>query len=349
MTETKDLQQYIPAGQPAAIAPFGSLQGFEVAQRIAKALMSADIVPAQFRDNVGNCLIAMEMASRTGSSVLAVMQSIYMVHGTPGWSGQYCIAALNQSRKFAEPIHFEFQGAMGKDDWGCRAVTTSKGGKRIEGPLVTIAIAKAEGWYNRQGSKWKTIPELMLRYRSASWLAKTEAPEVLMGMQTTDELMDIGEVPLPRPLKIVDVGEVRVVDESPAAKAPAEDTFPKRIGPGQYDVVDRDGVIYSEAVDQDDRFLFGWSTQHNAPAHSGGSFRCARGKQEPAEAYRKKVILAKGQVKRQVPAESEPKPAADTSVTGEADTDAWQKDYEEADSDGNQAQPKTTKDEWDMN
>ena len=43
------------------------------------------------------------------------------------------------------------------------------GGDRIEGPTVTIAMAKAEGWYGRSGSKWPTMPDLMLSYRSAAF------------------------------------------------------------------------------------------------------------------------------------------------------------------------------------
>lgn len=183
-----NLQKYDGTAQ---LSPFSTTDGFETACRISKALMTSDLVPAHFRGNMGNCLIAMEMAARTGSSILAVMQSIYVVHGTPGWSGQYCIAALNQSGRFREPVSFEFQGTPGTDEYGCRAVGTTSTGTRIEGPLVTIALAKTEGWYNRKGSKWQTLPELMLRYRAAAWFAKTTAPEILMGMQTADELRDM--------------------------------------------------------------------------------------------------------------------------------------------------------------
>ena len=192
------LEPYTPNQQ---LSPFSTPESFETAQRIAKALMSSDLVPQHFRGNLGNVLIAMELAQRSGSSILAVMQSVYIVHGTPGWSGQYCIAALNQSGRFKEPVRFEFQGSPGSDDWGCRAVTTTKAGNRVEGPLVTIGLAKSEGWYNRKGSKWQTLPELMLRYRSAAWLAKTAAPEVLMGMQTTEELYDMDEKPVTGPME----------------------------------------------------------------------------------------------------------------------------------------------------
>ena len=255
-----------------AIAPFGSVAGFETAQRIAKALMSSDIVPAHFRGNLGNVLIAMELSARTGSSILAVMQSIYIVHGNPGWSGQYCIAALNKSGKFAEPVHFEFQGTEGQDDWGCRAVTVSKTGQRIEGPLVTIALAKAEGWYTRQGSKWKTIPELMLRYRSAAWLAKTEAPEVLMGMQTVEELADIGK-PIEKPAEGVTLESLKAAEPEPQEQPPVEPEWP------QWDddaaaFVDSDGVMFDPLIHVDG--------EPTPPVTMAGCFRARRGKADDA-------------------------------------------------------------------
>ena len=185
--ERKDLV----VGTSNTIAPFSSIDGFVSAQRVAKALMTADIVPAQFQNNLGNILVAMELANRTGSSILAVMQNIYIVHGKPGWSAAYCIAAINQSGRFAEPLHFEFEGEEGTDLWGCRAVTRSKTGKEIRGPLVTIDMAKKEGWYSRSGSKWQTMPELMLRYRAAAFFTRTEAPDILFGMQTEEELIDL--------------------------------------------------------------------------------------------------------------------------------------------------------------
>jgi hypothetical protein len=52
-------------------------------------------------------------------------------------------------------------------------------------------MAKAEGWLTKTGSKWITMPELMLKYRAAAFFGRLYAPEVLMGMQTTEEIVDI--------------------------------------------------------------------------------------------------------------------------------------------------------------
>ena len=54
-----------------------------------------------------------------------------------------------------------------------------------------MQMAKDEGWYGKAGSKWKTMPELMLQYRSAAFFQRTYAPEISMGMQTVEEIRDV--------------------------------------------------------------------------------------------------------------------------------------------------------------
>jgi hypothetical protein len=179
------------ASLPQVRMGFENLQGFELMQRASRALASSTLVPQQFQNNMPNCLIALEMAQRIGASPLMVMQNLYIVHGRPGWSSKFLIASFNQCGRFSA-VRFQWFGTKGKDDWGCRAYATEKAtGEKIEGPLITIALAKEEGWVNKSGSKWKTIPELMLMYRAAGWMINTHAPEISMGLNTAEELGDV--------------------------------------------------------------------------------------------------------------------------------------------------------------
>jgi len=132
------------------------------------------------------------MAIRMKANPLAVFQNLYIVYGKPGWSATFVISSINSGGRFT-PLRFETAGEQGKDTWGFRAVATDKdSGEKLEGPWVTWAMAKAEGWVEKNGSKWKTMPELMFRYRSATFWGRLYCPEVLMGMSTQDELVDIG-------------------------------------------------------------------------------------------------------------------------------------------------------------
>lgn len=178
---------------------FGNVANFETAQRMAKALATSDLVPASYQGNIANCMIAMEMAARTRSSIFAVMQNLHIIKGRPSWSASFIAAAINSCGRF-EPIRYEFVGKPGTDEYGCYAWTRDKDGNELKGPKVTIGMAKKEGWWSkkdkngRETSKWQTMPELMMHYRAASFFGRLYAPEILMGMHSAEEMHDMGTV-----------------------------------------------------------------------------------------------------------------------------------------------------------
>ena len=183
-------QRQAPPADLTVHAGFDTAGGFELIQRAAKLFASSNIVPTTYQGNLPNCVIAVDMAQRMGANPLMVMQNLYVVHGRPAWSAQFLIATLNQCGRFSA-LRYEFQGKEGTDAWGCRAVVTELATKKkLEGPLITIGLAKKEGWYSKNGSKWQSMPELMLRYRAAAWFVRAYAPEIAMGLQTAEEVKD---------------------------------------------------------------------------------------------------------------------------------------------------------------
>lgn len=174
-------------------------KAFELAQRKAKVYASSTLVPKEYQNNIGNVLIAMNMAKRMNADPLMVMQNLYIVHGKPGWSAQFLVACLNSCGRFSA-IKYRFGGTVGKGSWSCTAyVTELCSGEVIEGPTVSIDMAAAEGWSSKNGSKWKTMPELMLRYRAAAFLIRCTAPEIGMGIRTAEELEDTGPAVTQKP------------------------------------------------------------------------------------------------------------------------------------------------------
>lgn len=166
-------------------------------QRVAKMFASSPLVPQMYQGDrgIGSCVIALNMAHRMRADPLMIMQNLYVVHGRPSWSAQFLIACFNQTGRFS-PIRYRFVGTEGSDNWGCRAYTKDlETGEEVQGPLITIKLAKAEGWYDKKGSKWQTMPEMMLQYRAAAWMIRTTAPEIAMGLPTQDEQHDVGEMP----------------------------------------------------------------------------------------------------------------------------------------------------------
>ena len=53
-------------------------------------------------------------------------------------------------------------------------------------------MAKAEGW--TKNSKWRTMPQLMLNYRAASFFGRQHVADLLLGVQTEEEVVDIQPV-----------------------------------------------------------------------------------------------------------------------------------------------------------
>ncbi len=183
---------------------------FALAQRKASAYAQSTLVPKDYRENVANVLIAMEIANRIGANELMVMQNLYIVQGRPSWSSSFLIATVNACGRFS-PMRFETQGDDPKaDSYRVRAYADDKAsGERCNGPWITWEMVKAEGWYSKNGSKWKTLPELMFMYRAAGFWSRVYAPEVSMGIHTADESEDMA------PLRTV-VGTVTEASRSPA-------------------------------------------------------------------------------------------------------------------------------------
>lgn len=181
---------------------YTDLDTFETAQRMAKSLSASTFVPDAYRGNIPNTLIAIEVAGRYGNlsnapSVLAVMQNLYVVHGKPAFESKFVIGLVNTCGLFS-PMRWEFVGEPNSPSFGCRAVVKDlRSEETLSGPLVDLQMASDEGWLykkNKHGeeilTKWQTMPEQMLRYRSASFWVKVYAPELLLGMHMTDELQD---------------------------------------------------------------------------------------------------------------------------------------------------------------
>ena len=226
MTEDmeKDSRQMIAADSGSALVKFegafSSMVAFENAQRMAKALISSPLVPKEYQGdaNLGSAVIALELAQRMNMSPLMVMQNLDIIHGRPSWRSQMVIAAVNGCGRFS-PLRYDLseegefeeveyvETAWENGQKRRRTVTVSirdrscfayaferRTGDRLDGPAVSMKMAVTEGWFGKNDSKWRSIPELMLRYRAASWWGRQYAPELLMGLPTADETRDIIDI-----------------------------------------------------------------------------------------------------------------------------------------------------------
>ena len=157
---------------------------------MAEFLSKSTVIPISYQNRPENILICVDLASRMGLSPLAVMQNLYIIQGKPSFSGQAIASLIRSSGQFSN-IEVNFIGEEGKDSWGCY-ISAERNGKQIKGAKVTIGMAKAEGWTKKNGSKWLTMPEMMLTYRAYTFFGRQFAPELMMGLHAVEELEDIG-------------------------------------------------------------------------------------------------------------------------------------------------------------
>lgn len=210
---------------------------FELVQRQAKMLASSTLVPKEFQNNMANCAIGLNIAKRLGADPFMVLQNIDVIHGRPSFRATFLIAMVNASGRFS-PIKFKLEGEG--QDRTCYAYATDKSsGETVEGPVVSMAMAKAEGWSTKSGSKWLTMPELMLRYRSAAFFARLYAPDITLGMQTAEEVEDAPPERNVTPAQVPDVKGLFAPVETPAAS-------PVAVLAGK---LEADGIGLAEAVE----------------------------------------------------------------------------------------------------
>lgn len=181
------------------VTAFTNAESFATAQRMAQLLCSSTMVPSQYRGeaNIGNTLVALEIAQRINASPLMVLQNLYIVNGSPSWSSKFLIATFNQSGRFTA-IRYEWKGEPGKKDRGCRAFAIEHAtGERVEGPWIDWVLIDAEGWAlktDKKGnlvSKWLSNPEKMFAYRAAAWMIDLVAPELSMGLTPEDQAVEM--------------------------------------------------------------------------------------------------------------------------------------------------------------
>ena len=206
---------------------------FEMQQRMANMYVQSTIVPQTYRGNIGNCVIAIDMAQRMQANPLMVMQNLYIVNGNPAWSSKFLISCINMCGRFT-PLRYQFIGKRGTQQYGCRAYAYEKGDTAHKEALcsvwITMEMAEKEGWTKKAGSKWLTMPDQMLIYRAAAFWSRAYAPEISMGFLTKEEAEDaIYEEIIDNPVIAAqgdDIPEPPITDADKPVEEPANDGTP---------------------------------------------------------------------------------------------------------------------------
>lgn len=199
----------LPAPRENYVSVFDNPDRFDHCYRMAEILADSLFVPGgssnrpneSFRGNPANCLIALDLAGRLGLAPTALFPHLYVINGRPALSSQFVIALVNRSGLFSR-ISWEegIDGEVSFEAYGRQRTlpnytaiakfTEIKTGIEYRSTVVSLELARRNGWLVKNESKWQTIPQEMCRWRSAAWLAKNFAPELIFGLEFAEEVRD---------------------------------------------------------------------------------------------------------------------------------------------------------------
>lgn len=212
---------------PAVPSVFGDFETFRQSMEMATALAKSKLVPEAFQNSPESCLIAIDLSRRLNVSPFALIPQLYVIDSKPAFSTQFLITLVNRSGRFERldwetgtdgetSVHFfsrwndrtkqvETVEETVPNLWAVAVLVEKKTGKKFRSPRVDVAFAEKNGWTTKKGSKWRTMPELMVAYRSASILIKRTCPELTLGIDVAEDVADAfaPEAPAELPREVV--------------------------------------------------------------------------------------------------------------------------------------------------
>ena len=178
-------------------SPFESAAALRHFSSVAQVFADSMLVPKHLQGKPNDCMILMSMAMRMQEDPLLVLQNCFVVSGTPGFKSQFMIARANSSGQLKSKIRWNVErlepatlkaGDFSMPNLRVTAQAVDNFGELMEA-TVTSEMAIAEKWTTNP--KYRSMAEHMLRWRAAAFLIRLYMPEVMMGMQTLEEIEDV--------------------------------------------------------------------------------------------------------------------------------------------------------------
>ena len=168
--------------------------------QLAETMSKSGLVPKDFKDKPGDCLIAMQMGASVGLNPFQAIQSIAVINGRPCMWGD-AVLGIVMASGLCEDINET-------DDGTTATCTVKRKGKPT--PVVrsfSMEMAKAAkvwmaGRDNQPGKwislserpgPWQSYPERMRQMRARSWALRDAFPDVLKGLAIREEVDDYGD------------------------------------------------------------------------------------------------------------------------------------------------------------
>jgi hypothetical protein len=187
MTDSTALTTTTQQQGPGALAFLHDGAALDHLYRVGKAFSMSGMVPAHFQGKPEACLVALMYAEQLGEHPMLIFQELSVINGRPSTSARFAIARANKSGLLQGPISWKSKGTGDALEVTASAVLAGTG--EVITTTVSMKEAQADGW--TRNSKYKSIPEQMLRWRAATRLINLYMPEVLFGLGVKDEIENV--------------------------------------------------------------------------------------------------------------------------------------------------------------
>lgn len=210
------------------------ISGFEMkprsldeAMKFCELMANSDLVPTGYRNKPGNIMVAIQMGSEIGMTPMRALRSIAVINGRASMWGDDMLAMV-----LASPVCEYVNEKESTEEAGvCK---TKRKGCVEQVSIFTLDNARRAGLLGKAGS-WQTHTGRMLKLRARGFGLRDTFADVLAGLVTVEEALDI---PLPQseptpkaaPPTLKDKLKVQV-EQTEQAPEPTQETKADETGP----------------------------------------------------------------------------------------------------------------------
>jgi len=167
----------------AAIIP----NDFEGAYRLARVVYTAGMAPKSL-DSIEKCTVAILHGLEIGFTPMAALQSIAIINGQPAVFGDGLVALVRGSGLLEDMIE------TCEHDKDGPTIAVCKVKRRDQASWIQHAFTRPEaqraGLWKKAGP-WTQYPQRMLQMRARSWAIRDAFADVLRGIRSAEEMLDV--------------------------------------------------------------------------------------------------------------------------------------------------------------
>lgn len=188
LTAAVDAAARLPASS-AEVPQFLTPRTLAEAKEIARLLADSDFVPKEYRGKPGNVMAAMAHGAEVGLNPMQSLRSIAVINGRPSMWGDNMLG-LVVSSPLCLWYDEGFVESTSDDREAYGWARTQRAGQEPREQRFSMDDATQANLLGKAGP-WKEYPKRMCMLRARGFLLRDVYPDLLGGMVTREEAMDI--------------------------------------------------------------------------------------------------------------------------------------------------------------